>query len=71
MMTPIQELRVLENGVGQVSYGIARWTAEQYGIWNRFVQDYGLPGDWEDPENGEPLGIDVGEFIVWILEVLG
>jgi hypothetical protein len=51
---------------GTIGYGLAFLAAETYGLRYSFLDRYGLPGDWEDPETGEPVGVDVGELIAWI-----
>ena len=63
---PITTLRSCEDACGQVSYGLAISTAGCYGLTDEFLALYGLPGDWEDPETGAPVGVDVGELIAWI-----
>lgn len=61
----IQLLRAIDD-CGAVSYGLARTYSSHYGLEERFLQVYGIAGDWEDPEDGSPIGIDVGELISWI-----
>lgn len=63
---PIETLTACMDPCGQVPYGLAISTAAAYGLTNEFLALYGLPGDWEDPETGRPIGIDVGELIAWI-----
>ena len=51
---------------GTVSYGLARKFAEIYDIEDKFLDVYGIAGDWEDPEDGTPTGVDVGELLTFI-----
>jgi hypothetical protein len=54
---------------GQLSYGTiieAVTTISDCSLYNKFIAEYGIPGDWEDSENGSPILIDVGEFIHWV-----
>ena len=51
---------------GTVGYGLARTYCSYYGLEERFVEVYGIAGDWEDPEDGTPIGVDVGELISWV-----
>lgn len=55
-----------QDDAGQIGYGLAFLAAETYGLRYAFLDLYGLPGDWEDPETGEPVGVDLGELIAWI-----
>jgi hypothetical protein len=61
----IQLLRCIDN-CGTVSYGLARTYANYYDLEDRFIKVYGIVGDWEDPEDGSPIGIDAGELIAWV-----
>jgi len=44
----------------------ARTHCSHYGLEDCFVEAYGIVGDWEDPEDGTPIGIDVGELVSWV-----
>lgn len=55
-----------QDDAGQISYGLAFLASSTHGLRSAFLDLYGLPGDWEDPETGEPVGIDVGELLAWI-----
>lgn len=59
-------LQRCQDDAGTIGYGLAFLAAETYGLRYAFLSTYGLPGDWEDPETGEPVGVDVGELISWI-----
>jgi hypothetical protein len=61
----IQLLRAMDD-CGSVSYGLARTYCSHYGLEDRFVDVYGIAGNWEDPEDGSPIGVDAGELISWI-----
>jgi hypothetical protein len=51
---------------GTVSYGMARKFAEIYDIEQTFLDVYGIAGDWENVEDGTPIGVDVGELLTFI-----
>ncbi len=53
---------------GTISYGCALSLADSYGLMDRFLSDYGVAGDREDPEDGTPIGIDLGELLVYMRE---
>jgi hypothetical protein len=59
----------LTRGCDAMSYDAARHFAEQFDIEISFFGSYGLPSQWVD-ENGNPFGIDVGEFILWLQRVM-
>jgi hypothetical protein len=61
----IQLLRAMDD-CGSVSYGLARTYCSHYGLEDCFVEAYGIAGDWENPEDGSPIGIDAGELIAWV-----
>jgi hypothetical protein len=61
----IQLWRAMDD-CGAVSYGLARTYCSYYGQEETFLQVYGIAGDWEDPEDGSPIGVDAGELISWI-----
>jgi len=51
---------------GTISYSLARTYCSHYGLEDCFVEAYGIAGDWENPEDGSPIGIDAGELIAWV-----
>lgn len=51
---------------GAVSYGSVYGFCSEAGIEDKFLNNYGIVGDWEDPEDGSPIAIDVGEFVHWV-----
>jgi hypothetical protein len=61
----IQLLRAMDD-CGSVYYGLARTYCSHYGLEDAFVEAYGIAGEWEDPEDGSPIGVDAGELISWI-----
>jgi hypothetical protein len=65
-MSAFDTLIEIKDETDCVTYGMAKWAAESYDLVVDFLIEYGLPGDWEDEETGEPLGVDVGELIAWI-----
>ena len=53
---------------GTISYGAACSLTGHYDLEEAFKSDWGIAGDWENPEDGSPIGLDLGELIVWISE---
>jgi hypothetical protein len=51
---------------GAVSYGSVYGFCSEAGIEDKFLNTYGIAGDWEDPEDGSPINIDVGDFVHWL-----
>ena len=51
---------------GLVSWACLYCVCSMIGIENKFIQDYGICGDWEIVENGRPILINVGDFIQWV-----
>ena len=64
---PIGILPDLADACGQVPYGLIESVCDSIGFADKFYSDYGDISEWECPEIG-PIGIDVGEFLVWLLE---
>lgn len=58
------------DSVGQVPYTFAEQMAARFGLYLEFADSYGPAADWNDPEYGR-LGVDLGEFNVWIEKNLG
>lgn len=51
---------------GTISYGLALSLVEHYNLTDQFQTEYGIAGDWEDVVDGSPIGLDLGELIMWI-----
>lgn len=66
MALTFSALIACQDDAGTIGYGLAFLAAETYGLRYAFLEVYGLPGDWGDPETGEPVGVDVGELLAWI-----
>jgi hypothetical protein len=64
---PIGSLPDLQDATGQVPFALIESVCDSIGLADRFLSDYGTIAEWNYPENG-PTGIDVGEFLVWLLE---
>ena len=62
----IVNLLISMDDSGTVSYGMARKFAEIYDIEQTFLDVYGIAGDWENVEDGTPIGVDVGELLTFI-----
>jgi hypothetical protein len=46
---------------GQITYNLARTTADFYGLLMRFLDDYGLSFEWVNS------GVDLGEYLNWLV----
>lgn len=63
---PVWRLVRCRDKCGQVPYSLAAECASKVGILGKFAALYGGIADWNDPDLGDPLGIDVGEFAQWV-----
>ncbi len=66
---PALDLYNNSRGIESFPYAVARRVAEQFNIEILFFQAYGLESEWEDEEYGI-TGIDVGEFILWVHDMI-
>jgi hypothetical protein len=63
-MTTLQaQLTILMDEAGCIPYTIASAVAGYHTLDSEFLCEYGTRDRWED---GESLGIDLGEFMVWL-----
>jgi hypothetical protein len=61
----IDLLNIMDD-TGTISYGLALFYSTTYSLGDKFVSEYGLPGEWECPETGKPIGVDLGEYLMWV-----
>ena len=53
-------------GQAGVSYGLVFGLMSMIGFEDIFLRDYGIVGDCENPDDGSPIMIDVGELVHWV-----
>ena len=63
MNTLQAQLTILMDDAGCIPYTIASAVAGYHSLNSEFLCEYGDRDCWED---GESLGIDLGEFLVWL-----
>ena len=63
MNTLQAQLTILMDETGCISYENALMVAWDHSLVSDFLCQYGSWSHWED---GEPLGVDLGEFLVWL-----
>lgn len=51
---------------GTVPYSVALQFVREHSMEDQFLGDYGPEHAWQDPETGKPIGVDVGELLVWM-----
>ena len=63
MNTLQAQLTILMDDAGCIPYTIAAIVAREHSLVSDFLYEYGDRSRWED---GEPLGVDLGEFLTWL-----
>lgn len=63
MNTLQAQLTILMDDAGCIPYTIASAVARYHCLNSEFLYEYGDRSRWED---GEPLGVDLGEFLTWL-----
>lgn len=58
------ELFAMADDKGTIPYTMAEWVAIMHDLIHEFHEDYGTADRWV--YEGEPLGVDVGELLVWL-----
>ena len=58
------ELFAVADDRGTIPYAMAEWVVSLHNVLQEFREDYGTADRWVD--EGEPLGVDVGELLVWL-----
>ena len=64
MHTLQAQLTILMDDAGCIPYSIAAIVARNHSLVSEFLYEYGTRDCWDD---GEPLGVDLGEFMVWFI----
>lgn len=60
----VDELFTVADDKGTIPYTMAEWVAILHNVIQEFREDYGTADRWI--YEGESLGVDVGEFLVWL-----
>ena len=63
MNTLQAQLTILMDEAGCIPYTIAAIVARNHSLVPEFLYEYGDRSRWED---GESLGVDLGEFLDWL-----
>ena len=58
------ELFAVADKNSTIPYTMAEWVASLHNVLQEFREDYGTADRWV--YEGEPLGVDVGELLVWL-----
>lgn len=58
------ELFAIADKNSTIPYTMAEWVASLHNVLQEFHEDYGPTERWV--YEGEPLGVDVGELLVWL-----
>jgi hypothetical protein len=65
-MTMAEMLYSLADAAETIPYREAAKVASLHGLLTDFRVDYGGSHNWVCPETNEPIGVDVGELLVWL-----
>jgi hypothetical protein len=65
-MTMAEMLYSFADAAGTIPYREAAKVASLHGLLADFRADYGGSHSWVCPETKQPIGVDVGELLVWL-----